>query len=393
MMNIMCNSRPRIVKGKALCDRKVIGKVIKNSKSGKKEECIQVLSHDYLELFEEGYIGYIFENEEINTKIEKYLIQNFIPSILGVKTGFFLYDDVIELNSRVDSIALLYKSDCYENTIVVTNQCNSNCIMCPDSIAIRSVRENVSIKKIKTLLSLISKDAKFICITGGEPTLLELGLFEILDECKTSLFNTQFIMLTNGRMFYYKSYVKEFIKHRPDNMIIAIPIHGHVSKLHDSITQSKGSFKQTITGVKMLHDLGENIEIRVVLSKMNYLYLADIAKLIIDKFPNAFRVNFMAMEMLGNAVVNESKVWIDLDKLQIEVAKASRLLIENGINTYLYNFPMCYVDERLWSITMNSISENKIRYREECKECKVINKCGGFFGSTMRFKSLKAKPI
>jgi len=335
----------------------------------------------------------LFKNEKTNTKIEEYLIENSIPSIIGVKTDCLLKDDVIELNNRIDTIGLLYKSDCYENIIVVTNQCNSNCVMCPDSIAVRSVRENVPLENIKTLIALINKDAKFICITGGEPTLLKLGLFEIFDECKANLYNTQFVMLTNGRMFYYIDYVKEFIKRRPDNMITAIPIHGHISELHDSITQSKGSFEQTITGIKMLHDLGESIEIRVVLSKMNYLHLLDIANLIIDKFPNTFRVNFMAMEMLGNAVVNAPKVWVDFDKLQSEISKASRLLIGNGINTYLYNFPLCYVNENLWSITMNSISESKVRYREECKKCKVISKCGGFFNSTMNFKSLKAKPI
>ena len=84
-----------------------------------------------------------------------------------------LKDDVIELNNRMDTIGLLYKSDCYENIIVVTNQCNSNCVMCPDSIAVRSVRENVPLENIKTLIALINKDAKFICITGEEPTLLE----------------------------------------------------------------------------------------------------------------------------------------------------------------------------------------------------------------------------
>ena len=72
--------------------------------------------------------------------------------------------------------------------------------MCPDSIAVRSVRENVPLENIKTLIALINKDAKFICITGGEPTLLKLGLFEIFDECKANLYNTQFVMLTNGRM-------------------------------------------------------------------------------------------------------------------------------------------------------------------------------------------------
>ena len=392
-MQIMYNPRPATIRGRTLGDEKVIGRVVKNSRVDIKKNCIQVLDGNDLSLFEMGYIGYLFGIEKIDIEIEEYLIKNHIPSLSGVKTYYFLEDDVIELNNRIDSIKLLYKSDCYENIIVVTNQCNCNCVMCPDSIAIRSIRENVPIINIKRLINLINKDAQFICITGGEPTLLKRELFEIFDECRANLCNTQFIMLTNGRMFYYSSYVREFIKRRPNNMIIAIPIHGHIAKLHDSITQSKGSFEQTVTGIKMLHDLGETIEIRIVLNKMNYTYLSEIAKLIINKFPNTFRVNLMAMEMSGNAVVNDPKVWVDFNMLQSETSKASRLLISHGINTYLYNFPLCYVNEKLWSITMNSISKNKVRYREECKECTVLSKCGGFFNSTMSFKSLKAKPI
>ena len=68
----------------------------------------------------------LFKNEKTNTKIEEYLIENSIPSIIGVKTDCLLKDDVIELNNRIDTIGLLYKSDCYENIIVVTNQCKAH---------------------------------------------------------------------------------------------------------------------------------------------------------------------------------------------------------------------------------------------------------------------------
>ena len=74
-------------------------------------------------------------------------------------------------------IRILYRDDSNDNAIVVTNQCNSNCIMCPDSDIVRNTRENPDIKKLIEQVKYIPNDTKHITITGGEPGLLKENLF------------------------------------------------------------------------------------------------------------------------------------------------------------------------------------------------------------------------
>lgn len=64
-----------------------------------------------------------------------------------------------------------------------------------------------------------------------------------------------------------------------------------------------------------------------------------------------------------------------------------------GILTNLYNFPLCNIDERLYSIAHKSITDYKIRYKEQCENCLGKKQCGGFFNSTINVKDIEVKPI
>lgn len=59
----------------------------------------------------------------------------------------------------------------------------------------------------------------------------------------------------------------------------------------------------------------------------------------------------------------------------------------------MYNFPLCNLDERLYSIAHKSITDYKIRYKEQCENCLVKEQCGGFFNSTINVKDIEVKPI
>lgn len=48
--------------------------------------------------------------------------------------------------------------------------------------------------------------------------------------------------------------MKKFIETVPDNSIVAIPIHGSNAQINDMITQSKGSFVQTVKGIKKIFE-------------------------------------------------------------------------------------------------------------------------------------------
>ncbi|MFQ5891326.1 MAG: hypothetical protein ACE5HW_00855, partial [Candidatus Methanofastidiosia archaeon] len=59
-----------------------------------------------------------------------------------------------------------------------------------------------------------------------------------------------------------------------------IYLHGHNAKIHDKITKTKGSFEQTIEGIKNLIDLNQNIHVRAMVTFENYKHLFDLFKLL-----------------------------------------------------------------------------------------------------------------
>ena len=132
-------NRPLILKGNINIkntDEYIIGKIIKNKNIENKETYIQVLNSENIDLYEKGYKGYIFETEP------KKIDLNLINYCYNVKDFQTLKDyDVVEIINN-KSIRVLYRDDSEDNAIVVTNQCNSNCIMCPDPDIIRNTKEN-----------------------------------------------------------------------------------------------------------------------------------------------------------------------------------------------------------------------------------------------------------
>ena len=384
-------NRPIALKGNIIIrnnDKYIIGKIIKNTNiKDDPSDYIQVLDNESLEKYQKGCKGYIFETQPKHIDLTNinygYNIKNFETLIN--------YDVIEMLGNGV--IRILYRDDSNDNAIVVTNQCNSNCIMCPDSDVVRNTKENPSIKKILEHIKCIPDDTEHITITGGEVGILKEDFIKVLETCKTYLPNTEFLVLTNGRVFSVGNYTEKISKVTPNNIRFAIPIYASQSKLHDEITRVQGSFKQALTGIYNLINKNIDVEIRIVVLKKNYNELENIAKFIVENIPQVKMVNIMALEMTGNAFKNKEKVWINFSDVNDYLYKACMKLIENGIVTNLYNFPLCCIDERLYSISRKSITDYKIRYKEQCEGCTSQDWCGGFFNSTINIKDIIIKPI
>lgn len=384
------SDRPFILKGKIQVrstDNYIIGSIVKNKNVDDKLYYIQVLDSQFSNLFEPGYLGYIFINWLPKCNLDNI---TYATEISNVET---LIDyDVVEFIDNT-YIKVLYRDDSDDNFIQVTNQCNSNCIMCPDSNQVRNNNYIPDINKIKRQIQCIPDDTKHICITGGEPGILKYDLIEVFKQCKECLPETNFLLLSNGRVFSDINFTNKFVKNIPDNIQIAIPIYASNPTLHDNITRANDSFNEAIAGIKNLLKYNIDIEIRVVVLKLNYKYLNDLAKFISKELSNVKLVNFMALEMSGNAFKNRSEVWVNFDEVKDILYDASITLIKSGITTNLYNFPLCKVDRRLVSIAQKSISDYKIRFKLECKMCKLQQYCGGFFFSTINMKEIKVDAV
>ncbi len=327
-------------------------------------------------------------------KITEYPEENFITNAETVISDFMSCHnyDVFEIGENGTAFRC-YDNSSTENLFFVTGKCNSNCIICPSPEYMRRKGEPANIDSLIDIAGHIPANAPHITITGGEPFLAGKDIFRLLSCCKEKFIGTEFLILTNGRVFSIREYSKLLCETVPENTYIGIPIHGATPEIHDLITQAPGSFHQTLAGLKRLYKLGLKLELRIVVCRTNVSNIEDIAKLIIRELPNTDRVCIMAMEMTGNAFKNRDEIWIPYSDSFPNVKKAIDILVFEGINVQLFNYPLCTVDKRYWSLCAKSISGYKVRYGENCCQCAVKDSCGGVFAGTLLLERADLNPV
>ena len=282
---------------------------------------------------------------------------------------------------KAESSALVY----------VTNQCNSNCIMCPDSVKLRTRPNEVTMENLLEQIGEINPEAEHVDITGGEPTLLKEQLPELIEAVFRQAPDAEVLMLSNGRSFAAGGYTERFSAFAHRRLKIEIPIHGDCAELHDRIAGCPESFVQTRAGIHHLLEAGVEVGIRIVVSRLNYSRLNELIRFISREFPEIKYVNLMGMEVLGNAWKNREQVWIEFDEVKDSLQQAVEQCFACGIIPSLYNYPLCLFDRKYWYCYRNSISDYKIRYFEECEKCTEKSRCGGFFASTYRYTRYKVR--
>ena len=299
--------------------------------------------------------------------------------------------DLFQINESGEAY-LFYSNESMDNAIITTSKCNSNCIMCPVADIVRKREGSVEPDKLIESIKHIPSDAVHLTITGGEPFLIGEKIFDVLHALKCQCPETNYLLLTNGRALSYKKYMDKFCAMAPTKMLIGIPLHGYNAEIHDFITRSKGGFVQTCRGIRNLLRAGFRVELRIVVSKLNCCYIDKICDLIVNEFPTTNSVKVMGLEMLGNAAKNWEEVWLSYPEA-FQAAKAGiDILIKNGIDVAMYNFPLCAVEQKYHYICRKSITDYKIRFTEICENCSLKDACGGIFAGTIRLadKDVKA---
>ncbi len=300
--------------------------------------------------------------------------------------------DVVEIETN-GVARVLYAADSNSNALFVTGRCNSNCIMCPNGEAINKSSSIHTPAYIEQIIGYIPTDADYLTITGGEPFLLRYGFFKVMDCLNAHLPQTRLLLLTNGRALANRAFASEFSARATRRWRTAIPLHGSDAALHDTISRSEGSFRQTMAGLRNIAASLSEIEIRIVVSRLNYKSMGAIAQMILRDVPRVTQVNFVGLEMMGNAIQNAETVWLDYRDAFPFMLSAIHLLMERGIDVSLYNFPLCAVDSPYWSLCARSISDYKVRFEDACLNCAVKHVCGGIFSSTSKSGRFCVRPI
>lgn len=335
----------------------------------------------------DGYGAYIVSSNAADQWINN-------ANIFAVTDNYEVGDFLLLKTDSDGSVHItpLLTSDKPERTLFLTGQCNSDCIMCPYATNQRIKGEPVPVDDLLAYVELMNPETDYICITGGEPTLLKEGFLAVLKAVKDHLKYAVVHILTNGRTFSYPDFFTAYQLVRPYQTLLGIPLHAATPEHHDRISGVKGSFTQTVCGIENCYKGREQIELRIVTSALNAQLLSGLAHFIGKNFPAVNCVSLMGLEMMGNAMINRSAVWIGYDQLMPYVEEAANILLSYGVSPRLFNYPLCKVQERYHSIYHRSITESKVRYKPECEQCSRKEECGGFFQTTIVMPDINVSP-
>lgn len=277
-----------------------------------------------------------------------------------------------------------------DNTLFTTSQCNNNCIMCCQPPTKDDDIEDLFNWNVEIIESAPG-ELPVIGISGGEPTLLGEKLVDLIRIICNRLPNTQIHLLSNGRNFKDHAYARRIVDECKERLTIGIPLHSDYHKDHDIIAGAKNSYYETVTGMFNLASCGADIELRIVINKLNYRRLPQIAEFIHKNLPFVRWTAFMGMEHTGNAEKNERNIWIEPIEYITQLAEAVRDMAQWNMDVSIYNIPLCLLPDDVHRYAFRSISEWKIKYSDTCADCRLKKQCCGLFETSKRiYKGLKS---
>lgn len=250
-----------------------------------------------------------------------------------------------------------------------------------------------------SLRSFVEKEKKrqspvnVVYVSGGEPTIRP-DFLDSFGYISRSFPLAQINLLSNGRRFFYADFAKKCLSFPHVNFII--PIHGWDGASHDSVTGMRGSFDQTVGGLKNLLALrrpGQQIEIRVIIHKINYKNLTKIFDFLLKEFPSAERVVAVFLEYEGHAIENFNSVKLSYKYFYPEFKKLKKYL-KKFREIRFYHFPLCAMPEEFWPHMWRTLEADEIVFLPKCANCEAKKFCLGIHENYLKlFGESEFKPL
>lgn len=299
--------------------------------------------------------------------------------VLPPRFEYLAEGDIIGIQHSTRKFRTLFRSHSKHNSFLVTERCNNYCLMC--SQPPKDVDDEWILDEISESLPLLDKRIPALTFTGGEPLTNWPKFVDILSGCRDQLPNTAIQVLTNGRAFATSQIVDAWRAVKHPSLIAAIPVYSSVDHVHDYVVQAKGAFDETILGILKLKDRGQAVEIRVVLHALTAPNIAQTCRWFARNLPFVDHVALMGLENTGFAIANDELLWIDPVDYREALAEAVSVLTAARVNVSVYNLPRCVIDPAIWPNAVQSISDWKNGYVEQCDGCIEKVRCSGFFTS------------
>lgn len=267
--------------------------------------------------------------------------------------------------------------------------CNNRCRFCVQGEK-RDLHGNKDTAEVKKVLEDARKDSDSIVFTGGEVTIRR-DVVELVAYAKCLGFQ-RIQVQTNGRMLAYRKFTEQLIEAGANEFSPAL--HGHTAELHDYLTGAKGSFKQTAGGMRLLRELGQTVITNSVITRANYRFLPELARVLVKLGVNQFQMAFV--HPLGTAMEHFYEIVPRMAHIEPFVKEALGIGLRAGRSVMTEAVPYCfmggyheYIGERVVPRTKifdaNSVLEDYTEYRlnegkakrDLCRECIYDEVCEG----------------
>ena len=288
-------------------------------------------------------------------------------------------------------------------SLVLGYDCNNNCIFClyGDRKGMRSSEE------LKKTMDELRKYSNDIMLTGG--SAYREDYLEILRYAKGLGFKVH--IDHNLRLFANKEFAKKVLEILPDARF-SCSLHSQAPEIHDKITRVKGSWKQTVRGIKNIVESGNrNITPVCVICKLNYKLLPEMVSFV-SKL-GLSRLDFVLVRKEGNAEKIYSKLLPSITQFKPFLHDALKRAEDNGIKVTTTGIPVCMLPDLkfyrelnmyafsdvYWNIN-NKISEQRKDVKRRfvkflgCLKCKYYAECCGILKEYAKlYNSEKFTPL
>ncbi len=222
--------------------------------------------------------------------------------------------------------------------IRLTRVCNNKCVFCLD--ADQQDGSVISLFEIEEELKMGKKEgAERVVLSGGEPTLHPefLRIIEIAKEMGYAHIQ----VVTNGRLFFYINFLYKAVKNGLNE--ITFSLHGHTQNLHETQTQTKGSFKQSVVGLmNALKFSNVIVNVDVVINKYNYKHLYEIINYFIHLGVEEF--DLLQVMPFGRAWEKRKEVLYDIKQAYPYLRKVFELSKKPNVFLWTNRFPPTYLE-------------------------------------------------
>jgi radical SAM protein with 4Fe4S-binding SPASM domain len=217
--------------------------------------------------------------------------------------------------------------------LALTFRCQNNCVHCyaggPHSTP------ELTTQQWKEVIDKLKEIGVFIAtFTGGEPTLRE-DLPQLLKYAQDTGIVTG--LITNGRNLKDKEYTESLEKAGLD--FVQITLESHKATVHDKITGIKGSWKETVQGMKNAVDTDIYVTTNTTLNKHNADSFLDTVDFIKELGVAAFGCNSIIYS--GKAIDIQDEFALPLETLNALLQKIRDKASRSGLR-FLWYTPTQY---------------------------------------------------